>query len=332
MKVLKNHTNNSQFFLQFFKHVDECDCRACELDLWKPRRLPAPIFEAVHTSLRLPLPIPQPQPETGALGTKEFHYMTLEEAFQHGVFTDEHQPSKIAERAAGRGRDRGHGLAGAAPAVGRGRGRPPVAPTAEAVPAAQPKAVHGNALSSRVLVQPHMKGMSIAHPSKLRGVVEADCGKPRCIFSQPLSKMVPPAAENVTPEDPKSAASKEVEWEYYTHLKKSVAWFNPDLCVHCVGQLGAGWRHKDLHDVYHVVLPICEACEADGLKHNVPGFKPNGEQKLKNTDKHLAGQALARMRGGHPQQGATAPTASASASAASAATTAAAAESATGGD
>eukprot|EP00873_Tetraselmis_striata_P046220 jgi/Tetstr1/466484/TSEL_010991.t1 len=128
MKVLKNHTNSSQFFLQFFKH---------------------------------------PQPETG---TKEFHYMTLEEAFQHGVFTDEHQPSKIAECAAGRGRGRGRGLAGAAPVAGRGRGRPPVAPITEAAPAAQPKAVYGNALSSMVLVQPHMQGMSIAHPSKLRGV------------------------------------------------------------------------------------------------------------------------------------------------------------------
>eukprot|EP00873_Tetraselmis_striata_P003356 jgi/Tetstr1/423620/TSEL_001392.t1 len=45
MKVLKNHTNNSQFFLQFVKHVHKCDCRACELDMWKPRRLSAPIFE-----------------------------------------------------------------------------------------------------------------------------------------------------------------------------------------------------------------------------------------------------------------------------------------------
>eukprot|EP00873_Tetraselmis_striata_P038202 jgi/Tetstr1/458466/TSEL_004321.t1 len=182
-KVLKNHTNITQFFLQFFKHVGKCDCRACELDLWKPLRLPAPVFEAVYTSLRMPLPIPQPQPETGALGKNEFHYLTLEEAFQHGVFTDEYQPFNLAERTAGRGR--GRGLVGAAPVAGRGRGRPPVAPTAEAAPAAQPEAVSGNALNNRVLVQPHMKGMSIADPSKLHGVLvceEADCGKPRCIF------------------------------------------------------------------------------------------------------------------------------------------------------
>eukprot|EP00873_Tetraselmis_striata_P036248 jgi/Tetstr1/456512/TSEL_043234.t1 len=60
-------------------------------------------------------------------------------------------------------------------------------------------------------------------------------------------------------------------------------------------------------------------------------FQPNGQKKLKNMYKQLAKQALERMRGGHQQQGATAPTASASASAASAATAAAAAESATGG-
>eukprot|EP00873_Tetraselmis_striata_P006643 jgi/Tetstr1/426907/TSEL_017120.t1 len=136
----------------------------------------------------MPLPILQPpQPETRALGTEEIQCMTMEEAFQHGVFTDEHQPSKITERAyCAAGRGRGRGLAGAAPAVGRGRGRPPTAPTAKAAPAAPPEAVSGNALSNMVLVQPHRKGMSIAHPSKLRGIEacqEADCGKPRCIFS-----------------------------------------------------------------------------------------------------------------------------------------------------
>eukprot|EP00873_Tetraselmis_striata_P019403 jgi/Tetstr1/439667/TSEL_028086.t1 len=77
-----------------------------------------------------------------------------------------------------------------------------------------------------------------------------------------------------------------VEWEYYTHhQKKSVAWFNPDLCVHCARQFGAGRRHKDLQDVYHVVLPICEACEANGLKHILRKLKPNGQQKLKNLKK-----------------------------------------------
>eukprot|EP00873_Tetraselmis_striata_P000409 jgi/Tetstr1/420673/TSEL_011760.t1 len=77
IQILKNHTNNRQFFLQFFKYVDKCDSRACGLDLRKPRLLPAPIFEAVHTSLHMPLPTPQPQPEAAALGLKEFYYMTL---------------------------------------------------------------------------------------------------------------------------------------------------------------------------------------------------------------------------------------------------------------
>jgi len=46
--------------------------------------------------------------------------------------------------------------------------------------------------------------------------------------------------------------------EYYTHQKKSVAWFDADMCVHCIGQLGVGQRHKDMQDVYYVVLPICQ--------------------------------------------------------------------------
>jgi len=36
--------------------------------------------------------IPQQQPKVAALGSKEIHYMTLEDAFHHGVFTDEYQP------------------------------------------------------------------------------------------------------------------------------------------------------------------------------------------------------------------------------------------------
>eukprot|EP00873_Tetraselmis_striata_P009548 jgi/Tetstr1/429812/TSEL_019679.t1 len=88
-----------------------------------------------------------------------------------------------------------------------------------------------------------------------------------------------------------------------------------------------------MHDVYRVVLPIREACElkADGLKHSVRKLKPNGQQRLKNLDKHDRQAALERMRGGHPQQGVTAPTASALASATSAATAATAAEWATRG-
>eukprot|EP00873_Tetraselmis_striata_P018160 jgi/Tetstr1/438424/TSEL_026982.t1 len=120
--------------------------------MWKTRRLPAPIFEAVHTSLRMPVPIPQPQPGAAAIGSKEFHYMTLKEAFQHGVFTDEYQPFKIVER------------------TDRAAGQPP--------------------------------------PSMKLVVAAADCGKPRCIFSKPLSKMASPTADGATPEDPKSAASK----------------------------------------------------------------------------------------------------------------------------
>eukprot|EP00873_Tetraselmis_striata_P015263 jgi/Tetstr1/435527/TSEL_024431.t1 len=173
MKVLKNHTDSSQFFPQFFKHVDKCDCRVCELDLWKPRRLPAPIFEAVHTSLPCPCQyIPQPQPDAATLGSKEFHFMILEEAFQHA------------------------------------------APTAEAAPATQPWAASGKALSSRVQIQPNKKGLSIAHSSTVRDVVicqEAGCGKPRCIFSQPLSKSTPAISPMLLPSLTRGRASLDSE-------------------------------------------------------------------------------------------------------------------------
>eukprot|EP00873_Tetraselmis_striata_P028282 jgi/Tetstr1/448546/TSEL_035804.t1 len=111
-----------------------------------------------------------------------------------------------------------------------GRGRLPATPAAEAAPTAQPHAVSDKALSSMAQIQPNMKG--------------------------PLSNMVPLTAEGVTPKDPKSAANNEME--YYTHQKKSVAWFDADMCVHCIGQLGVGQRHKDMQDVYYVVLPICQ--------------------------------------------------------------------------
>eukprot|EP00873_Tetraselmis_striata_P023840 jgi/Tetstr1/444104/TSEL_032003.t1 len=109
MKPLKNHTNNNQFFLQFFKHVDNCT--------------------------------------------------------NSGRCTSSAARGSVWQRPQQQG-------AGPAP----------------------------------------QEGEVYRSPFKLRGVVvcqEADCGKPRCIFSQPLFKMVPPAAENVTAEDPKSAASKE---------------------------------------------------------------------------------------------------------------------------
>eukprot|EP00873_Tetraselmis_striata_P037323 jgi/Tetstr1/457587/TSEL_044155.t1 len=87
------------------------------------------------------------------------------------------------------------------------------------------------------------------------------------------------------------------------------------MCVHNGGQLGVGQRHKDMQEVYHVVLSICQACEADGLKHIVRKFKPNGQKKLKDFHKQLARQAMELMRGGCPQHEASASAASASASA-----------------
>eukprot|EP00873_Tetraselmis_striata_P039666 jgi/Tetstr1/459930/TSEL_005269.t1 len=110
-----------------------------------------------------------------------------------------------------------------------------------------------------------------------------------------------------------------VEWEYYiANQKKSVAWFTRTCACTVMDNLEPDGATKTC------MTSITSCCPSARIK-------PNGQKKLKNLDKQLAKQALERMRGGHPQQGATAPTASASASAASAATAAATAEAATEG-
>eukprot|EP00873_Tetraselmis_striata_P041516 jgi/Tetstr1/461780/TSEL_006867.t1 len=115
------------------------------------------------------------------------------------------------------------------------------------------------------------------------------------------------------------ACESMVEWEYYTNQKKSVAWINPECACTVLDNLEPDGATKTCRTS---ITSCCPSARS----------KPNGQQKLKNMDKQLARQArLERLRGGHPRQGATAPTASASASAASAATAAALAESAIGG-
>eukprot|EP00873_Tetraselmis_striata_P008829 jgi/Tetstr1/429093/TSEL_019057.t1 len=64
-----------------------------------------------------------------------------------------------------------------------------------------------------------MTGMSIAHPSKLHGVMERQ---------EPLPEDHPFRDTFVCDDNALTCESK-VEWEYYTHWKKSVAWFNPDM-------------------------------------------------------------------------------------------------------
>eukprot|EP00873_Tetraselmis_striata_P019348 jgi/Tetstr1/439612/TSEL_028036.t1 len=62
---------------------------------------------------------------------------------------------------------------------------------------------------------------------------EANGGKPRCIFSlAAVQDEDHPFRDTFVCDDALTCESR-VEWEYYTHQKKSMAWSNPDMCVHC---------------------------------------------------------------------------------------------------
>jgi len=151
-----------------------CDCKACELGLFQPLRMPILAYQELHNML-FPLPIPQasPRDDSGIL-----HYMSLEENLAM-PFTDDHQPSRMSKVAAtsaknsqaipapATNRGRGRGIRGR----GRGRGRvvpPPV-----------------RFLSFYSITQTVKRiGFAIGHLSHLRGVVHCkDCTKPRCIYS-----------------------------------------------------------------------------------------------------------------------------------------------------
>jgi hypothetical protein len=100
LKVLKNHTRARDYMIQIVKnplctpHM-VCACKACELGLFQPLRMPIIAYHEIHNTL-FPLPIPQARPrdDSGIL-----HYMPLEKSLAM-PFTDEHQRSKMSKVAA----------------------------------------------------------------------------------------------------------------------------------------------------------------------------------------------------------------------------------------
>jgi len=129
MKVIKNHTRSSDYMIQFTKNpiaIDSynmCDCKACELGLFMPLRIPIEAYEKLQRKLS-PLHIPQSSPGVPA---GELRYMSIEDSIAL-PFTDAHQPSKktlavvdtpSTTQSSGRGRGRGRGTRV------RGRGNAP---------------------------------------------------------------------------------------------------------------------------------------------------------------------------------------------------------------
>ena len=100
VKVLKNHTRSSDYMIQLMKeHIScdskMCDYKACELDLFKPLRMPIEAYTKLRAHL-FPLPIPKLTPNTPG---GNLRYMSLMESMLL-PFTNAHQPSKMTRAAA----------------------------------------------------------------------------------------------------------------------------------------------------------------------------------------------------------------------------------------
>ena len=217
LKVLKNHTSSSDYAIQFFKQprVDNCDCKACGLDMFQPLRMPASVYKKLHTEMRMPLPIPTVLHGIDDDGTEEdredkIQYLPLTESMRR-PFTDEHQPSLIARAKArrqathsvacsgnGRGFGRGQGGRGgfARGRGGRGGSRHAVAITLHSQEAAT-IAAPIETLESMIHIIPNKKDFSIGKAANIRGLVlcnEPTCKKPRCIYSHKAPSTMQPAA------------------------------------------------------------------------------------------------------------------------------------------
>eukprot|EP00873_Tetraselmis_striata_P042953 jgi/Tetstr1/463217/TSEL_008148.t1 len=61
LKVLKRYFRSSYYMIQFFKQplIDNCDCKACELQIFKPLRMSPSVYNKLHTTMAMPLPIPK---------------------------------------------------------------------------------------------------------------------------------------------------------------------------------------------------------------------------------------------------------------------------------
>ena len=214
MNVMKNHIRSSDYMVQYFKKslVGPCDCKACQLGLWEPLRMPESVYSELATSMKMPLPIPDLASLTAdvelPLDSKfedRMTYLPLTKAMLL-PFTDEHQPSKMARAAKLRKRAQAPLESGGPPAAsvarrGRGRGGRGRGRSLETTPPS--RRAEGDFLTSAVQVMGKRQGFPIATVQRLRGIVyckEPDCMKPRCIFGlKAPSNMLP--AEPYTTEE-----------------------------------------------------------------------------------------------------------------------------------
>ncbi len=191
MKVIKNHTRSSDYMVQFMKKpiaIDSsnmCDCKACELGLFMPQRMPIEAYEKLQKNL-FPLPIPQ---SSQGVPASELRYMSFEDSIAL-PFTDAHQPSKktlavvdIPSTSQGIGRGRGRGRRGR----GGGRGNAPT------------PIIRFQSQASSIRKIPLRKQFTLGHKMRLRGIVQCvECQKPRCVYShQSISHMVPPGESTI---------------------------------------------------------------------------------------------------------------------------------------
>ena len=178
MKVLKNHSRASDYMIQFVKEPlvsspNGCDCKACELGLFESLRMPREAYDKVHANL---FPLPIPEERSGTPGG-ELRYRSLEDTMKL-PFTDDHQPSKQARRAALEQQKQ-------VSIAGQGDAHPKKRHSR--------KKVGGVATIERVIVPsiasttqkaPVRKNFALGHLTRIRGLVQCmECHKPRGIYS-----------------------------------------------------------------------------------------------------------------------------------------------------
>jgi hypothetical protein len=181
MKVIKNHSRASDYMIQFVKEPlvtspNVCDCKACSLGLFKSLRMPREAYDKVHTNL---FPLPIPGVRNGNL-SDDLRYLSLDDTMKL-PFTDDHQPSKQARRAASeqqiQGSISGQGVALTNKRRSRKRAGGVVAqgpPTLVSVPS----------IASTTQKIPNRKNFKLGHLTRIRGIVQCmDCQKPRGIYS-----------------------------------------------------------------------------------------------------------------------------------------------------
>jgi hypothetical protein len=320
--VLKNHTQSTDFMIQFFKKplIEDCNCKACSENVFKPVRMPLSVYEKV---LQYPMPMPIPKPTTVGDTTADLHYMSFADA-QVLPFTNAHQPSLAATVAR---------LAAAA--------KKKAALAASKTGAARLT----SSMAYNITKLKNKTAFKIGISNRVRGVVACkDCHKPRCIYSlSALSHMKPPLPQatqgnvddivlapahelhmyrtmardrlhdamespifvcgmapldpddpcyDVFHCDPSLDCNAHIEANFYTSKIQPT---RVELCCHCAGEfdspveLNSSLKAPD--GPYSVVLPACKLCLNNGCHIIVRGARQNAQAKQDKIDAKAAREA-----------------------------------------